>query len=235
MIYALQIAAVAFGLALVAFFNINGLRNIKLLLAFSGAYLFSIVILHFLPELVESKGAGIGLFILGGFLLQILLDFYSTGLEHGHFHKEHFAERVLPASAIAGLYMHAFFEGLPISLQASEQSTQMLLAAIILHKVPITVVLYTLLFSLHIKPKSIWMALIGFALISPLGTLVGAIIPGVSNFADYLTAFATGIFLHVSTTILFESSHNHKYNLAKLIIVVIGMALAYASILFMGH
>lgn len=235
MIYALQIAAVFFGLALVGLFNVNTQRNTKLLLAFSGAYLFAIVILHLLPELVENKGADIGVFVLAGFLLQILLDFYSTGLEHGHFHKDHFADSVLPLSAIAGLFVHAFFEGLPISLQSTEESTQMLLMAIVLHKVPITVVLYTLLAALHIKPRKIWLALSAFALISPFGTLVGALLPGLIDVADYITAFATGIFLHVSTTILFESSHNHRYNLAKLIVVIIGMVLAYFSLSFMGH
>lgn len=235
MIYALQIAAVLFGLGLVGLFNVNSQRNTKLILAFSGAYLFAIVILHLLPDLIEHKGANIGVFVLAGFLLQILLDFYSTGLEHGHFHKDHFADRVLPVSAIAGLFVHAFFEGLPISIQSSEESTHMLLLAIILHKVPITVVLYTLLAALNIKPCKVWMALAAFALISPLGTLIGALIPGLINAADYLTAFASGIFLHVSTTILFESSHNHRYNLAKLMIVVVGMVLAYLSLAFLAH
>lgn len=235
MIYILQIAAVATGLALVALFNINSQRNTKLLLAFSGAYLFAIVILHLLPEMIAHTGTDVGLFVLAGFLLQILLDFYSTGLEHGHFHKDHFADRVLPVSAIAGLFVHAFFEGLPISIQPSEESTQMLLMAIVLHKIPIAVVLYTLLASLHIPPRTIWLALGAFALISPLGTVIGALIPGLTGVADYITAFAAGIFLHVSTTILFESSHNHRYNLAKLVVVVIGMALAYFSLVAIAH
>ena len=49
-------------------------------------------------------------------------------------------------------------------------------------------------------------------------------------YSDHLTAFAVGIFLHVSTTILYESSHNHRYNFAKLAIVILGMVLAYVSL-----
>ncbi len=74
------------------------------------------------------------------------------------------------------------------------------------------------------------MVIILFALISPFGTLVGSLIPALGDYSAYLTAFATGIFLHVSTTILFESSNNHKYNLTKIMVVVAGMVLAYFSL-----
>jgi zinc transporter ZupT len=235
MIYILQIVAVAIGLGLVAVFNIKSQRNTKMLLAFSGAYLFSIVILHFLPELFEHRGHEIGLYILAGFLLQILLDFYSTGLEHGHYHKEHFAESVLPLSAIVGLFVHEFFEGIPIAMQEDEQSTNVLLLAIVLHKVPVTIVLYSLLISLHLSKKMLWLAMILFAIFSPLGTLLGDFVRPLTTYAHEFTAFATGIFLHVSTTILFEGSHNHKYNFAKILVVVAGMVLAYLSLLGFSH
>ncbi len=230
MSYALQIGAVIFGLAIIGIFKFNDQKSIKMLLAFSGAYLFSIVIIHFLPELYEEKGAVIGLTVLAGFLLQILLDFYSTGLEHGHFHASHFKQGVFPLSAIVGLFAHEFFEGLPIELQNSEAGYKTMLLAVVLHKIPITVVVYALLNTIGISSKKMWMVIIMFALISPFGTLVGSLIPALGNYSAYLTAFATGIFLHVSTTILFESSNNHKYNLTKILVVIAGMVLAYFSL-----
>lgn len=235
MIYALQIAAVLSGLLLVAFFKFNGQHQTKLLLSFSGAYLFAIVLLHLLPELVQSHGENIGIVVLAGFLLQIFLDFFSTGLEHGHFHKSHFSENSVPIPAIVGLFVHAFFEGLPVAMQHDHGSTQSLLWAIVLHKIPITIVLFTLLRSLHLSTQKIIWVIVLFAVASPLGTLVGAFLPEFTQLADYVTAFATGIFLHVSTTILFESSHNHKYNLAKLMVVIVGMLLAYGSLVAIGH
>ncbi|MDB4280415.1 hypothetical protein N9863_02210, partial [Flavobacteriaceae bacterium] len=36
-----------------------------------------------------------------------------------------------------------------------------------------------------------------------------------------------GIFLHVSTTILFESSKDHKFNLAKLSTIIAAIVIAY--------
>lgn len=230
MSYALQIGAVLFGLAMIGMFKFSDQKSTKMLLAFSGSYLFSIVLLHFMPELYHEKGATIGLVVLAGFLLQILLDFYSTGLEHGHFHANHFKTGVFPLGAIIGLFAHAFFEGLPIELQHTEQGHKTMLVAIVLHKVPITVVLYSLLSSIGLSKKKMWAAILLFAIMSPFGTLIGASIPAIAAYSAYLTAFAVGIFLHVSTTILFESSHNHKYNLTKILVVVLGMILAYFSL-----
>jgi zinc transporter ZupT len=61
-------------------------KTVQLLLAFSGAYLLSITILHLLPEVYHAHNENIGLFILLGLLLQLILDFFSKGAEHGHIH-----------------------------------------------------------------------------------------------------------------------------------------------------
>jgi hypothetical protein len=44
-------------------------------------------------------------------------------------------------------------------------------------------------------------------------------------------AFVIGIFMHISTTILFESSDVHRFNLAKLGAIIIGMTLGILSLL----
>ena len=45
-----------------------------------------------------------------------------------------------------------------------------------------------------------------------------------------LMAFVIGIFMHISTTILFESSDIHRFNFAKLAAIVVGTALAILSL-----
>ena len=42
-----------------------------------------------------------------------------------------------------------------------------------------------------------------------------------------ITALVIGIFLHVSTTILFESNEGHKFNVTKLLVILIATATAY--------
>jgi len=46
-------------------------------------------------------------------------------------------------------------------------------------------------------------------------------------YKDELNAISIGIFLHVSTTILFESSKDHKFNLAKLSTIIAAIVIAY--------
>ncbi|MFZ4612974.1 MAG: zinc/iron permease, partial [Bacteroidia bacterium] len=58
----------------------------KLLLAFTGAYLFGIAILSLLPEIFEHKSSYSGIFIIVGFMFQLVLEFFSEGIEHGHQH-----------------------------------------------------------------------------------------------------------------------------------------------------
>jgi hypothetical protein len=51
-----------------------------------------------------------------------------------------------------------------------------------------------------------------------------------SIYFDRIMAVVVGIFLHISTTILFESSENHRFNLIKFLIILLGAAIA-----FIGH
>ncbi|RYD78695.1 MAG: zinc/iron permease, partial [Sphingobacteriales bacterium] len=65
-------------------------KLLKLILSFSGAYLFAITVLHLIPDAYSGPDKGqIGIFILIGFLLQIFLEQFSEGVEHGHIHKHH--------------------------------------------------------------------------------------------------------------------------------------------------
>ena len=61
-------------------------NRLKLLIAFSGSYLLSITALHLLPEVFigTSRGAYFGAFVLVGFFLQLMLEYLSGGIEHGH-------------------------------------------------------------------------------------------------------------------------------------------------------
>ena len=60
--------------------------NFKLILVFAGSYLFAITVTHILPELYRQHQEVklIGLFVLAGFFLQQLLEYFTAGVEHGH-------------------------------------------------------------------------------------------------------------------------------------------------------
>ena len=76
------------------------------------------------------------------------------------------------------------------------------------------------------KPK-IALFLCSFALMTPLGALAANKITFFDTYEPEINAVVIGVLLHVSTTILFESSKDHKFNLAKLLTILLGTALAY--------
>ncbi|MCT4621998.1 MAG: ZIP family metal transporter, partial [Schleiferiaceae bacterium] len=62
-----------------------------------------------------------------------------------------------------------------------------------------------------------------------LGLLLGEHVSFFTRYAQELMGFTAGIFLHVSTTIIFESEQHHRLNFQKLISVVLGFIIAYTS------
>ena len=111
-------------------------RQLKLFLAFSGAFLISITILNLIPEVYDQIGNQAGYYILGGFFLQIVVDFFSKGIEHGHLHFHEF-KKGFPVSVFLALSLHAFIEGLGLGGDAFSEATQNnLVFAIGLHELP---------------------------------------------------------------------------------------------------
>lgn len=201
------------------------------ILAFSGAYLFGITIVHILPEAFhEGDIAKVAASVLIGFLIQYILDFFSGGIEHGHFHSH---GKKIPYGLLAGLFIHAFVESIPASIDHHQHHEDTILWAIIIHKIPISIVLFILMAQVAKSKWQVWLALLAFALCAPLGFWLGEIVPLFTDNASLFMGFTAGIFLHVSTTIIFESEKHHKLNLQKMIAVFLGFVLAYVGAILM--
>ena len=82
--------------------------------------------------------------------------------------------------------------------------------------------------------KNAYLALAVFALMAPMGALIGSH-PKLEHQAPYLLALVIGIFMHVSTTILFESGEDHHYNRRKAIAILLGVALAVLGVFLPIH
>ncbi|MGV8946663.1 MAG: ZIP family metal transporter [Lutibacter sp.] len=223
MTYIALIASVLVGIVIV--FGLKpSFKTIQLLLAFSGAYLLSVTILHLFPEVYAVKNANIGLFILLGLLLQLVLDFFSKGAEHGHIHVEE--NIIFPWALFISLNIHAFLEGIPLG---HNQHHEYLLWAIVIHNVPISIILGTFFVKSKISKKNAVLFLLLFSLMSPLGSLTGEYVQILANYKTEITAIIIGIFLHISTIILFETSKDHKFNLLKFLAILVGMIVAYLA------
>lgn len=219
-------------------------KYFKLILVFAGSYLFSITILHILPELFAGNQdpSRMGVYILLGFLLQQLLEYWSAGIEHGHIHKQHSASSKGVFTLMIGLFIHAFLEGTLLSHGAPstsdslqgmhEHSDKTVLLGILMHKGPAAFALAAVL-SASLSNKWTLILLTLFALASPLGMLSSAFFIDNGMLSKegigILYGLVTGGFLHISTTIFFESSPHHTFQLNKLAITCLAAALAMAS------
>lgn len=217
------------GLGIFLFKKENSNR-LKLVLSFSGAYLFAITVLHLMPDVYYSGNPQIGLFILGGFLLQILMEQFSEGIEHGHIHKHNHKHLVFPLGIMISLCLHAFLEGMPL---AQGQHNE-LVYGIALHHIPAAFALGSVLMENKLSKATISSLLILFALMSPLGYWLSfeigqGVIGNIEVYFDRIMGVVIGIFLHISTTILFESSVDHKFNLKKVVAVLLGVSIALAG------
>jgi len=223
--------------------------NFRLLLVFAGSYLFAITVIHILPELYsQSLGVElIGLFVLAGFFLQQLLEYFTSGVEHGHIHThdhhhdhlhkhKHQSQSNRSISALVLLFalcIHAFLEGAMLAKPTSMNSiynVNAILLGIALHRAPAAFALMTVLASqLRSRTKAL-PHLIGFSFAAPMGLLLSTYLANHEVISTtgllYIYALVSGNFLHISTTIVFESSPEHRFNARKMAVAVVGALIA---------
>lgn len=225
------------GMAIFIFKN-NNTKNLKLILAFSGSYLFAITVLHLIPSVYQSNDVKIGLYVLLGFGLQILLEQFSEGIEHGHIHKHKHTHIAFPFGIIISLCLHAFLEGMPlIHSHDAHDAHDSLLYGIALHHIPAAFALGSVLTENQVQKKWIITMLFIFALMTPLGSMFSYQLQdgGLNNLTQwfsYIMATVIGMFLHISTTILFESSVDHRFNFYKMVMILLGTGIAILNLLF---
>ena len=217
--YLLPLLSVLLGYVIAFFLKPKNKTNLKLLLAFSGSFLLSITVMHLLPEVYEEHNHQIGIFIMLGILFQIILEFFSKGAEHGHVHG-HSKMHQIPWLLFISLCIHALLEGFPVGHNHD------LALGIAVHHLPIAVILTTFFINAELDKKAIFFFMIVFAVMTPLGTVVSEYIPVLNQYYTEITAVVIGILFHISSTIIFESSEGHKFNVAKVSMIILGILLA---------
>lgn len=219
--YLFPFLAVILGAIIASLTKTKKTLNTKLLLSFSGAFLLALTLFELLPEVYEHlETKRTGLFIMSGILLQIILELFSKGAEHGHVHI-HSHETTFPWTLFISLCIHSFLEGFSI------HDHNDMVYGVLVHKIPIAALIT--MFLLQSKYSKIQIAgfLIVFSLMTPFGTLISNTSEIISNYTHIINAVVIGIFFHISTTILFESGEGHKFNLSKFIAIILGVSVAY--------
>lgn len=230
-IYIFPFLSVIVGYFIALFLKPKSKKNLKLLLAFSGSFLLALTVMHLLPEVYESDlhhieghhhhhSSPIGIFIMIGIIFQIILEYFSKGAEHGHVHS-HDHQHNMPWLLFFSLCLHALLEGMPIN------QNNHLAFGIAIHHFPIAIILTTFLQNAKLNRKAIFFFMISFALMTPIGTFLSENLHFLTHYYTQISGIVIGILFHISSTIIFESSEGHKFNLAKLLVIVLGVVLAY--------
>ena len=230
-IYIFPLLSVLIGYFIALFLKPKSKKNLKLLLAFSGSFLLALTVMHLLPEVYEADlhhseehhhhhSSPIGIFIMVGIIFQIILEYFSKGAEHGHVHS-HDHHHNMPWLLFFSLCLHALLEGMPIN------QNNHLAYGIAIHHFPIAIILTTFLQNAKLNKNVIFAFMIGFALMTPVGTYLSENLNFLTHYYTQISGIVIGILFHISSTIIFESSEGHKFNLAKLLIIVLGVVLAY--------
>jgi zinc and cadmium transporter len=221
-----------FGGTSVFLFKGDNQKTLKLVLSFSGAYLFGITVLHLIPDAYHENDNMVGVFILIGFLFQILLEQFSQGIEHGHVHKISPDHLIFPLGIIVSLCIHAFLEGMPLAQGYQNQ----LVFGIALHHIPAAFALGSVFLANKQSKNTTVFYIFLFAIMAPAGYFFSYSLSsgGIGNLQHYfnrIMGIVIGIFLHISTTILFEQSSDHKFTLRKMIAVLLGVGVALVGFL----
>lgn len=218
----------------------------NLVLAFSGSFLLGITLLHLLPETFEEMGRAAGRFLLIGFFLQLLIQRLTHGMEHGHIHqvhtgnpkeKGHERHAHFPVLTIViGLTAHAFMEGIPLGYNYRGSATSSsLYFAVAAHKLP-EAMLVTTLIAQQKGTKSAWIFLTLFAAVTPMASIacvyLGQTYFFASRIIECVIPIVAGAFIHISTTIFFESgTRHHTLSRPRLTAILVGLLLSAATLL----
>ena len=208
-IYSLFIIIVAWiGGAIPVYFRKNSFI-IHLFISFGAGVLLGASLLHMIPDAAEYIGARLGLPILLGFLLLYIFEKFimthpcpSEGCE---FH-------TVGISAFVGLSVHSLVTGLALGAGIFvPQLGFIVFLAVVLHKLPASLSLSSLLVKEHYSNKSIMLIILFFSLMVPIGAFITFfILQRTSHTAiGYLVAFSAGTFLHVAADDLIPEVHRH--------------------------
>lgn len=177
----------------------RSLAAIQMSLAFGAGFMLALVLVGVLPEVFAAPGrAAAGMLVLAGYLLVHIAQHVIT--PHFHFGEEtHDVPASAGYSALVGLSLHAFFDGVAIAsgLLVSLPLGVLFFLAILLHKLPEGVTVASLMLASGQGRRSALLA----GLVLGIATIAGALLTeAVSALARYGLALAAGVTLYVAAS-----------------------------------
>jgi ZIP family zinc transporter/zinc and cadmium transporter len=176
----------------------RSLRLLDALIAVAAGFMIAVALTGIVPEALARGGANAGLVMLGGYLLVHLTQHTLT--EHFHFGEEtHRVTRSVSVSALTGLLLHTFVDGVAIAsgFAVSESLGVLVFLAIVLHKLPEGLAIA----SLFLAAGSSRAVAVGAAGALGLATLLGVMLTHVAGpLARHGLSLSAGVTIYVAAS-----------------------------------
>jgi ZIP family zinc transporter/zinc and cadmium transporter len=215
------------GLAVVARRHWNEMF-LKYFLGLGAGFMLAATFLRMLPESMRLTPHAPALFLGGYFLVHF---FEHTVAPHFHFGEERHDEVMMnPAvgfSALAGLSIHTFFDGVSIAsgFLVSVPLGLLIFCAVILHKIPEGVTVASIALASGQGKR----AALGASVVLAAATIAGVL--GMHQFEGavaYALPFSAGVTLYVAATDLMPEV-NEERGIRMTLVVFLGVALFWAT------
>ncbi|MGD0339684.1 MAG: ZIP family metal transporter [Bacteroidota bacterium] len=204
------------------------------LLALGAGFILALVFSELIPRSFDAIGAIAAVFIILGYAVIHLFEHTIVG--HLHFgeetHHDVMVSKIASLSAYAGLFVHAFFDGLSISvgMHFNYLVGLLIFIAVLLHKIPEGMTIASIMLSAdHTKKFRLW-ASYSLGAATMLGACMIFILTNVDvRITGIAFAFSAGTGAYVGATDLVPEINKSENRLAP-IIVLIGMLLFYGTL-----
>ncbi len=176
----------------------HSLRAIETSLAFGAGFMLAVVLVGVLPEVFDGDRTEAALFLLGGYLFVHLAQ--HVMVPHFHFGEEtHAVSSGAASSALLGLSLHTFFDGVAIASGFLESPGlgMLLFLAVLLHKLPEGVAIASVCLAGGQTPRQALTA----AGVLGLATVLGVVLTEVAApLRAHGLAIAAGVTLYVAAS-----------------------------------
>jgi zinc transporter ZupT len=222
-----------------------GERSLKYLVALGAGFMLAAIFIEILPKTIsiwteDRSGARAAEAVLGAMTLLlagylVIQLFEHTIAPHFHFgaetHPESFMKPAAAYTAVGGLVIHTFFDGVSIAAAflVSFRVGLLVFVAILLHKMPEGFTVASIMLASGRSPRKALLATAAIGAATLAGVIGVALLQArVDSAIAYALPFSAGVTLYVAASDLIpEVNHNEHRNPTVSIVVFVGVALFY--------
>lgn len=210
----------------------RSLRAIEACVAFGAGFMLGVALLGVMPEVLGALGMRGATFVLVGYMLVHLAQHVFT--PHFHFGEEtHRVESAAGISALLGLILHTFFDGVAIAsgFHVSDTLGVLLFTGVFLHKLPEGVAMASVMIASGGSARRA----LGSAAILGVATVAGVLLTEqFASVSEYGLALSGGVTLYVATSNLVPEFQG-KRGLRLPLAFFLGAGAFYLATRLLGH